>query len=284
MAQDEIDNGNGVLANQQENIVQAQSGEGQADVQNGEARPGGQTQSGEGSPQPSQSAGNQQTPPGLPGRLSEERRAKLAALLAGTSGFDPKQPSFSAMPKGVSGYEAKKEEPLIGPDGGMVGRGIKSAGDAYQEYIDGQRDGLMETMKEKMTPPDWAVDALATGAHSATTMLTGFDTGYEPKYPGNKVFQVGALFPKAVDGVLPRGFGATRSLMVPLPALVQGASWLGGNQVKPSEAVRAAASLVQTGVGARYGFGSSEALKGQESVEKATESLIETHKLLPGQR
>lgn len=284
MAQDEIDNGNGVLANQQENIVQAQSGEGQSDAQSGEASRGGQDQSGEGSPQSSQAADNQQTPQGLPGRLSEERRAKLAALLAGTSGFDSKRPSFSAMPKGVTGYEGKKEDPLIGPDGGMVGRGIKSVGDAYQEYINGQRPGLMETMKEKMTPPDWAVDALETAAHSATTMTTGFDTGHEPRYWGNKVFQVGALFPKAVDGVLQRGFGATRSLMMPLPALVQGASWLGGNQVKPSEAVRAAASVVQSGANVAWGVGTQKTLQAQEAVEKGVEAGLETWNSPRGQR
>ena len=111
MAQDEFDNGDGVLANQQENIVQAQSGEGQADAHGGEASNTSQAQSGEGLPQPSQTAGNQQATPGLPGKLSEERRAKLAALLAGTSGFDSKMPSFSAMPKGVLVMKARRKNP-----------------------------------------------------------------------------------------------------------------------------------------------------------------------------
>jgi hypothetical protein len=184
MAQDEFDNGNGMLANQQENIAQAQSGEGQSDAQSGEPSRGGQDQSGEGSPQPSQAAGNQQTPSGLPGRLSEERRARLAALLAGTSGFDPKMPSFSAMPKGATGYEGKKEEPLIGPDGGMIGRGIKSAGDAYQEYINGQRDTIMNTMNHELGKliPYQIQEGVAAWAHGATRGKTGMDTDFEPKY------------------------------------------------------------------------------------------------------
>jgi len=220
--------------------------------------------------------------PGLTHSLGDARRQKLAALFSG--GYDPKQPRFEAMPKGVTGQALKKEDPLIGPDGGAVGRIIKSGGDWYQDFVKEGSVGLDKVMRDKLTPPDYAVDALATVGHSATTGLTGIETGFEPKYWGNKVFQLGAVIPKGISGLLPIGTGVSGSPFSPTPLLVQGARFLGGDQIKPEEAARAAASGLKTGIGVSLGVGSARALQGQELVDKLTEAGLESAKVMDKQR
>jgi len=220
--------------------------------------------------------------PDLTHSLGDARRRKLAALFSG--GYDPKQPRFEAMPKGMTGQALKKEEPLIGPDGGAVGRIIKSGGDWYQDFVKEGSVGLDKVMRDKLTPPDYAVDALATVGHSATTGLTGIETGFEPKYWGNKVFQLGAVIPKGISGLLPSGTGVSGSPFSPTPLLVQGARFLGGDQIKPEEAARAAASGLKTGIGVSLGVGSSRALHGQELVDKLTDAGLESAKVMDKQR
>jgi len=261
-----------MLANQNENIVQAQSEEGQADVQSGETSRGGQDQSGEGSPQPSQAADNQQTPQGLPSRLSEERRVKLAALLAGTSGFDPKLPSFSAMPKGVTGYEGKKEEPLIGPDGGIVGRGIKSVGDAYQEYIDGQRDTIMNTMNHELnkTFTPQLIDGVNTWAHNMLTMTTGIDTGFKSEFPINKVLSPSSWFNTGSGTPPVMGF---QSRVPPLMApLVGAARWMGDDPIKPSEVANYGRAATLLGLSSTSSPANQAAQKVLDGVNKGWDS------------
>jgi len=214
-------------------------------------------------------------------RAEEQHKTKMNSILNGNH----TQASLAAGDLGgrsVFDPAPKKDEPWIGPDGGMIGRGIKSAGDWYQDYINGKRDTIMNTMEHELnrTFNDQFIDGLNTWAHAATTTLTGFDTGYEPKYGANRILQAGAMFPTSLSGVLPRGFGVGQSLLVPLPALVQGANWMGGGQVTPEAATRATASLVQTGANAVFGMATPKALQARELIEKSVEAGMETDKAL----
>lgn len=84
-------------------------------------------------------------------RASEARKAKMADILAGNYGVDDGSPAFrQAAPGTPSMNQSPSDGPWIGPDGGMIGRGIKAAGDWYIEGITPRRDAIMKTMEYEL--------------------------------------------------------------------------------------------------------------------------------------
>ncbi|GFK95609.1 hypothetical protein NNJEOMEG_03477 [Fundidesulfovibrio magnetotacticus] len=222
------------------------------------------------------------TAPSLTHTLGPGRREKLASLFSGS--YDPKQARLESLSKGVTGYEMKKEEPLIGPDGGMVGRGIKAAGDWYLDYVDNNKGGLDNVMRDKLTPHDWAVDMLETGSRGLLTRWTGIETDFTPRYAGNRVLQFGLSPIKMLGGAQSYLKGAAGSLISPTQALVQGARAWGGEEIKPKEAASGAASLWKAGVGVTRGVGSSTTLQAQDLMDKYMNAGSATGKALENQR
>lgn len=203
-------------------------------------------------------------PATLPNQLRDDRREKTAAIMSGnytpTSG--PSYPGY----KSVMDTNSAKPEPWIGPDGGMIGRGINYLGKQYQGYIDGKRDTMMKTMKTGLdnTFSPWAIDALATVGHAATEGLTGHDSDYEPKFAVNKVFQYVGL---------PKG-----SLWFPTQAASLGAKVLGGQELSPSEKTRGVASLLKSGFALTQGPGSTAAEESREFIDRNVDAGLETFK------
>ena len=217
--------------------------------------------------------------PAFPQAVSQARKDKLASILAGTYSSGPHYPELNAAPPGAPGmHQEPGDGPLIGPDGGMVGRGIKAAGDWYQGYINEHREGLMEEMKDKLTPSDGAVDAMATVGNSLTTGLTGIKTDYEPRYPINKVFELAKFGPVGLVGAVPAGLLSYGRAI--LPAGVQGMRWAAGDTIKPDEAAAGIASVAKSTVLGKYGVQSSQAQGMVDMIDKYFDAGVESNKVI----
>jgi len=241
MSENGIDNNGGTLADQSPSIGETKNVAGATDSPDFSAAYKGWM-------------GGGQNPPGSPAfptlsldRLHQERQEKMTALLSGS--YAPSTRPFDPEYHSVMDTTPEKPKPWIGPDGGMIGRGIKAAGDWYMDYINKRRDGLIKTMNSELNDMfrPQLIDGINTWAHGMLTMYTGIDTGFEPKYGLNKLFMPNTWFNTGSGTPPVMGFQTRLNPVIPL--LVTGARWWGDQNLKPSEVWNGAKAAITSGAG-----------------------------------
>ncbi|WP_243439565.1 hypothetical protein [Fundidesulfovibrio soli] len=116
-------------------------------------------------------------------------------------------------------HQEPGDGPLIGPDGGMAGRGIKAAGDWYQGYIGENRDSIMQTMEHELnkTITPQFVDGVKAWSTGRLDGIAGTDASEKPEYLTSYLVaphQALQLLPRT--GILASGLKPRVNPVVPL--------------------------------------------------------------------